>query len=50
MLVDFMRPWLNWIEHQISALRVEGSNPSGRTIKVGVFNFNWYLNQANLSN
>ena len=49
MLVNFMRPWLNWIEHQISALRVEGSNPSGRTIKVGVFDFHWCLSQANQS-
>ena len=28
-----MRPWLNWIEHQISNLRVASSNLAGRTIR-----------------
>ena len=29
-----MCPWLNWIEHQISNLRVAGSSPAGHTIRV----------------
>ena len=28
-----MCPWLNWIEHQISNLRVASSNLAGRTIR-----------------
>jgi hypothetical protein len=28
-----MRPWLNWIEHQLAELKVTGSSPVGRTIK-----------------
>ena len=27
-----MRPWLNWIEQQISNLWVAGSSPAGRAI------------------
>ena len=29
-----MRPWLNWIEQQISNLWVAGSSPAGRAIKI----------------
>ena len=29
---NWKRPWLNWIEFRISAPRVIGSNPIGRTI------------------
>ena len=28
-----MRPWLNWIEQQISNLWVAGSSPAGRATK-----------------
>ena len=29
-----MRPWLNWIEQQISNLWVAGSSPAGRATKI----------------
>ena len=29
-----MRPWLNWIEQQISNLWVAGSSPAGRAINI----------------
>ena len=29
-----MRPWLNWIEQQISNLWVAGSSPAGRAINL----------------
>ena len=44
-----MRPWLNWIEQQISNLWVAGSSPAGRATKFkpafepafAGFNFVW---------
>lgn len=32
-----MRPWLNWIEQQISNLWVAGSSPAGRTSLIHLF-------------
>ena len=31
--MPLLRPWLNWIEQQISNLWVAGSSPAGRAIR-----------------